>query len=316
MLNLSYTISPKIKNSIYNIDSLRKRILTFPLPQKIELQLKWEAEVARIYWSLTISGNNTKKKNIARLISSLSPSISKLTNDEKEVLRYKEVLDYIYNNWYVRDEKLSCGDILKLYNILSRTRSSITASKNSELEKVLEYLEMSDEHPVIKAGIFQIEIRSISPFPSYNGMMSRLAGYLILYKNGYDFRRMLILDEYWHKENAKYKTAIEMSAQKQNLTTWLEFYTGAVELELNKTMQILYAKRTQSLIPEKFWSLNERQKEIIGYLLNPENKITNREVQNKFGVSQITASRDLIKLVKLGIAVSRGRGRSTFYTGA
>jgi len=174
----------------------------------------------------------------------------------------------------------------------------------------------SNWYLIDKAGIFQIELRSISPFPSYNCIMSRLAGYLILYKNGYDFRRMLILDEYWHKENVKYKTAIEMSAQKQNLTTWLEFYTGAVELELNKTMQALYARRNLSLVPEKFWFLNERQKEIIRYLSNPENKITNREVQKHFGVSQITASRDLIKLVKLGIAVSRGRGRSTFYTGA
>jgi len=278
--------------------------------------MKWEAEVARIYWSVTISGNTTKRKHIAHLLSSLNPNYKKLTDDEKEVLRYQNVLDYIYHNWHVNDDKLNVSDIETIYNLISANKSTISATKEEELARVLRYLELSDEHSVIKAGILQLEIRYLSPFASYNGILSRIASYLMLYKNGYDIRGMLVLDEYWKKENSKYKEAIKSTFLSQVLTHWLEFYAEAMEFQLNKTMQAIYAKRTQHLLPEIFWELNERQMEIRRYLLNPKNTISNREVQKRFGVSQITASRDLTKMVKLGTLVARGRGRSTYYTAA
>ena len=62
------------------------------------------------------------------------------------------------------------------------------------------------------------------------------------------------------------------------------------------------------------WKLTERQKKIMEKLENPNIQITNRDVQKMFTVSQITASRDLSKMVNLGILLPHGKGRSIFYT--
>ena len=62
------------------------------------------------------------------------------------------------------------------------------------------------------------------------------------------------------------------------------------------------------------WRLSNRQKLIMEKLENPNIKITNREVAKMFAVSQITASRDLSKMVNLGILLPHGKGRSVYYT--
>lgn len=62
------------------------------------------------------------------------------------------------------------------------------------------------------------------------------------------------------------------------------------------------------------WKLNDRQKKILDIMENPELKITNKIVQKQFGISQITASRDLAKMVNLGVLLPHGKGRSVFYT--
>ncbi|MCX6732604.1 MAG: hypothetical protein NTV98_03635 [Candidatus Roizmanbacteria bacterium] len=46
----------------------------------------------------------------------------------------------------------------------------------------------------------------------------------------------------------------------------------------------------------------------------PGAKVSNRMVQKKFKVSQITASRDLAKLADSGLIFAIGKGRSTYYT--
>ena len=68
-----------------------------------------------------------------------------------------------------------------------------------------------------------------------------------------------------------------------------------------------YARELKDLSPDglgissSFWDLNERQKVILGILDQPGVSITNKTVQKRFKISQITASRDLSKLAILGL---------------
>jgi len=72
--------------------------------------------------------------------------------------------------------------------------------------------------------------------------------------------------------------------------------------------------KSQDNLPSSFWKLNGRQQSILSVLENPGEKITNKDVQKKFGVSQITASRDLSHLTTLGLLLAHGKGRSVYYT--
>jgi predicted DNA-binding transcriptional regulator YafY len=58
--------------------------------------------------------------------------------------------------------------------------------------------------------------------------------------------------------------------------------------------------------------LNERQQRMVGFLAEGK-QLTNRGCQKEFGVGRDTVTRDFNLLKELGIAKSKGRGRSTSY---
>lgn len=136
----------------------------------------------------------------------------------------------------------------------------------------------------------------------------------VLVKLGYDFRGFIVLDEYFRHDLISYRQAVETSERNKNMTVWLEYFCQGVAMELEKTVEALKTQRFQTELPSTYWSINERQRQILNLLENPTAKITNKLVQKMFKISQITASRDLAKLASLGLLFSRGKGRSVYYT--
>ena len=78
-----------------------------------------------------------------------------------------------------------------------------------------------------------------------------------------------------------------------------------------KTAMLSYAS---SPAPTTLKRLTIRQKEILYLLEKPETPITNKQIQQVFKVSQITASRDLARLSIVGLLLPHGKGRATYYT--
>jgi predicted HTH transcriptional regulator len=58
--------------------------------------------------------------------------------------------------------------------------------------------------------------------------------------------------------------------------------------------------------------LTKRQKEIAEWLAAGD-AVTNRECQDRFGISKVTATKDLTSLVEMGVAERTGQGRSVRY---
>src|SRR3989338_35598 len=110
MINFSYTLSPLLREHIAAIETLRTKIALAPLSPKTELKLKFEAMVARIYWSLSLSGNPLTKNDIEDLMIKTFPLFSidekakKLSPDEKMVIRYKKAHDTITHEWLVNSQ--------------------------------------------------------------------------------------------------------------------------------------------------------------------------------------------------------------------
>ncbi|KKS77881.1 MAG: hypothetical protein UV74_C0002G0009 [Candidatus Woesebacteria bacterium GW2011_GWB1_43_14] len=316
MPTVTYNLSTKIKLTISEIERTRVKILLYPLPFEKENKLKWEADISRAYWSLVITGNKLNRKRIASLLSSPF-SYKTQSTEERDILRYRQALEYIYYNWYGSDKSLNYNVVAYLYKIACQPTDTIkfvSTRAKTDLIKTLEYLNRSNEHPIIQAGIALMQMRTLSPFENYNGIVSRLVSQLYLYKGGYDFRGLLILDEFWHKDMDNYRRLVNTARQTQNLTNWLEYYIEAINIQLVKALNNMRSSRSHEWIDNHFWSLNERQKEILSMLKDPTATLTNRRVQRIFKISQITASRDLSKLAKLRLLLSHSKGRSTFYT--
>jgi len=311
-----YNISPRIKVGLGRIRILRQRILAEIISREEEAQLKWNARLSNIYWSLAIAGGKLTRRELADLVRQESYK-KELSEDESEAINYKNTLDYINESWYVNPKIVSPTTVLALYTLacqpgLKKIPAKF-AERQNQIKLFLDYLQAGNENPIVQAGIAQAQLRIISPFENYNGKISRLLGQLFLYKYGYDFRGMLVTDEYWMKDLNSYRQAIRSASVNQNLTIWLEYYVAALVDQLEKAVEMMRSPIAAHGVGKIYFELNERQKAIMTILDDPEEKITNREVQKEFKVSQITASRDMAKLTNLSLVSSRGKGRSVYY---
>lgn len=315
MTILAYNLSSNIKDNLQKIETLRRQILLLPIPPKTELRLRWEASLQRTYWSLILAGNPLSKADIIKLLSTQRKT--RLGFEQKEVVNYKKTLDFIKENWLISSRTVSLTTIKKLYDLACKPTlgsDSQLSANQKKLQPFIDYLQAGKESPVIQAGIAQISIINADVFGEGNGFIARLVPYLYLYKHGYDFRGLLVLDEYLRKDLFSLKEAIESVGRNKHLTLWLEYFTYGVLTQLRSAYKIASSSKFQTDLPAAFWKLNERQIDILNSLEQPGAKVTNKKVQEKYKVSQITASRDLSKLVKLGLLFSHGKGRSAHYT--
>lgn len=317
-----YNISPKIRVSLEAINRLRARILLYPLSHAQEIQMKWNSKISKIHWSLAIAGGNLTRPQIAQILVKKDRAIDKtiklsLSEEEKEVINYNNALDYIDSAWYVSNTRVDPNTILMLYKLSSdpgnnNMPSKFTSSK-TDIQIFLDYLQEGSEDPVIQSGLAQVMLRLISPFENYNGKITRLLSSLFLYKHGLDFRGVLVMDELFRRDIVTYRSTVAEATTQKNFTVWLEYYTDGMAVQLTKALEMMRSPVATLGVPSGFWQLNARQKAVLMLLENPEETMTNREVCERFKVSQITASRDLAKLTKIGLLLPRGRGRSVSY---
>ncbi len=309
MKNFSYTKTPELNSQIEIVDSLRKDILIKPLSPMHELELQWSTSLERIYYAFAFGGISLSTDHIKKL---LSPQAHKrLPPQDKAVIRYKSMLDYIYYEWLVSDRSVTSDAILTMYKIGFQGKLQ---SAQSEVEKILEYVQINPEQPIIQAAIAQCLFLDLSPFSEENERLANLVFTLFLYKNGYDMRRMLNSEEYFFKTLVKYKELNSRLNRSTNLTPWIEYVIQGIVVELNKIINNVNNVKFNVRNDEFSLELNERQKAVLSLLEQPGSKISNKNVQDIHGVSQITASRDLSRLSSLGLILAIGKGRSTYYT--
>lgn len=299
MINFSYNLSEQLKNFLRKIELLRQKVLMTPLPPKVEIRLRWHAMVNRVYWAMIFSKERSVNKT--RAIKLLTKEAKPQNKEEHEILKYKDGLNYIKENWFVSQKAITLKTILTLHELscYGRLRSS-----ESILKQLLEYLQRNPESPVIQAALAYIQIVNISPFTHGNTQLASLLSNLFMYKAGYDVRGLLVLEQCWHPDLIIYRG---------NLTPLLEQLAKLLANQLEETANFELGSELEGL-PASFWELNDRQKGILNFLENPDATITNKKVQQLFKISQITASRDLTKLANLGLLFVHGKGRSVFYT--
>ena len=289
------------------IDELRKEIVLYPLSPIEELQLQWGAELDRIHYSLALNGIVVTKEHISTF---LTPMTKTVHPHDGLILSFKKACDYLFRYWLVTKKSVTAKDLIAFYNAVFKGTFQINIDT---LEAGLQYIQVNSEHPIIQAGLAQILILTLNPFSDYNEQFSQLVFLLFLYKYGYDMKRLPVYAQYLYHNLSSYKDLILKTTRQQNVTMWLEYVASAVIHQLQKTVQMLKSNREEVSFNQDVFDLNDRQHAILTLFLQPGVKITNKIIQAKFNVSQITASRDLAKLSQLGMIFPMGKGRSTSY---
>jgi len=285
-------------------------MLLTPLPPSQELSLIWQATIDRIHGTLALSGLATTKKHIVDTL--MSPK-KRPSPAEATILATKHAFDFIQHEWTGSLKPITVGSIEEVALLLfpqDRTKVFRELKNNDRsLQQALSYLEVKPDHPVLMAATLHYALVANPTITWGGGKLGRAMCSLVLAKYGYHMRNMIAPEAVLAESPQTYKRELEIALREATITSWLEYFS---------TILITAMERLSNEIKKRplarVFSLSDRQEKILSLLEHPNAKVTNRALQRRFRISQITASRDLTKLASLGLLYPHGKGRSIYYT--
>lgn len=309
MSAFSYTVAPYLRIELEEIEKTRQQVLLTLLSPSESTRLKWESKASSIYFSIRLANLNVRKVSIPSLLS--PKNINHLSPEAKLAFAHKNVFNYLYTEWLCTKKLVTAEAIIHLYTLLGGEKNKIDAKI---LESLLNFIQVNPEHAVIQAGLAHILIIRGLGVSIESERLARFSAYLFLYTYGYDFNCLLDLEEYFFRNPATYNEAIQKNITEENVSSFIEFYVLMFRAQAKQILEKVTHRKYDISFPQGYFVLGERQKKILGLFDEPGVRITNKTVQHRFTVSQITASRDLAKIHSLGLIFSHGKGRSVYYT--
>lgn len=342
MFEPNFTITNKINNSLLEIERARGFLDAAQLKQDWIKDMQSEALIIESHASTHIEGTKitlTQARKIltGKRVSGVHP------DDRKELLNYKEAVDFV-SEYLGKEDSISENLIRGIHRILvkgvrgnsaspgnyRKIQNYIVNSLTGEIiytppspekvptlmkEFILWLNEESDISPVIRAGISQFQFVHIHPFLDGNGRTARLICTLILYKNGYDFKRLFSLSEHYDKNRGKYYDAIQsVRENNMDMTEWLEYFTEGLKTQMMevKNKGVSAIKKDSLMEQASKKGLNDRQKRGLVFLV--DNKYISRaKYVERYKVSLRTANYDLSQLEDFGFIEKVGVGRAIKY---
>ncbi len=132
MKTFSYTKSQSLVLELQKIEDLRRQLLLTPLSLKEKQILRWSATVNRTFYSLLLSGITIERSELVQI---LNPEAKKAgLYGSQELIRFKQALDRVSEDWLVNPEPLTAQDLIKIYEIIYQSRLKINTE---ELESSL-----------------------------------------------------------------------------------------------------------------------------------------------------------------------------------
>ena len=334
--NPKFTITPKMNKALVEIERVRGFLDAVRLKEDWFADMQKKALILESHHSTHIEGTALSLEQ-ARSILEGKKVKGVNRDDEKELLNYKKAMDFL-SKYLGKDDPVSEGMVREIHKITvknvrggqadpgnyrkiqnyivnSRTREVIyTPPDPLEVPRLMrEFMDWlnkaGDISPVLIAGIAQFQFVHIHPFIDGNGRTARLLSTLILYKTGYDFKRLFTISEYYDKDRPNYYKAIQsVRNNNMDMTAWLEYFAIGLRSQMTEIQAKgeLLIKQDSRLQKIKKIGLTVRQEKAVKHLII-KGKITVNEYQDVASCIRRTAQRDLEDLVSKGIvkAVSR-----------
>ncbi|MBI2167462.1 MAG: Fic family protein [Candidatus Omnitrophica bacterium] len=340
--NPKFTITPKINKALVEIERVRGFLDAIKLKEDWISDMQKQALILESHHSTHIEGTALSLEQARNILEGKKVAgVSR--EDERELLNYKRAMDFI-SKYLGKDDPVTEGTIRELHKITvmgvrggqadpgnyrkiqnyvvnSRTREVIyTPPPPLEVPHLVkeftDWLKNAEEvSPLLAAGIAQFQFVHIHPFIDGNGRTARLLSTLILYKTGYDFKRLFTLSEYYDQDRPAYYQAIQsVRNHKMDMTVWLEYFVEGLHSQMKEIQArgelLIKAEKISKVFAQE--ALNKRQEKVLRHVFVHE-RITNEECQRLCGSIKRTATRDLTGLVVKGILEKRGEKKGTYY---
>ena len=331
MFKPKYTITPKINLSLTEIERVRGFLDAVKIKESWFHKLQKEALLEESHYSTHIEGTNITL-NQARKIFAGKKVYGVSIDVQKELKNYRSAMNFV-SKYLGKEDPITEGLIREMHKILvkdvrgnkadpgsyrkiqnyivnSVTREVIYTPPSAAdvpimMRELVEWLNniSKDTSPVIVSGVTQFQFEHIHPFLDGNGRTGRLLSTLILYKTGYDFKRLFKLSEFYDKDHTFYYQALQsVRKNSMDMTAWLDYFTYGLKtqmIEVKKKGEKIIKRESilENIDKSKF---NERQIKALEYMVKNE-RINVNEYQKITNCIRRTAQRDLVDLVNKNI---------------
>lgn len=347
MYQPTYTITNKMLRHIGLIEASKQIIDHAPLLPYYEKKFREDALVRAVHYGTHIEGNELNLSQAEKVL--MGQIVPARDRDIQEVINYRNVMEYI-GEWGSTEAKKEITDefILHLHTltvekILSPElagsyREKQVVIRNSisgevafrppepgeviaQMRQLLDFINTAtseDVHPVLKSGIVHYEFVRIHPFVDGNGRVARALSTLMLFLHGYDIRKFFSLEEYFDKNARLYYESLQsVEASAGNLTSWLDYFTEGLSIELGKIRDKVEHVSIDSRLKQKLGGkplmLTERQLKIIEYI-QETGFLQNQAFKSLFPmISEDSVLLDLKALLQAGIVKKSGSTKGAKY---
>jgi Fic family protein len=343
-----FTITPDILNAIGEISSIKTMVETSRVLPLNEAQLKRQAMIRMVHTSTSIEGNKLAEFQVDKVLSGMSVSADQ--RSIQEVKNYQAAIKEI-DKLASQEGHLTITKILDLHKILMkgllpeekqgawrsgpiyvvddlgdgreqlRFEGPLAEKVLFLINELLTWLEHSEKeklHPILRAGIFHLQFVSIHPFPDGNGRMTRLLTQYILYKAGWDFRKIIVLEDFYNTDRQEYYNAEnEIQGHKyhegQDMTNWLDYFVLGFLVEARKVRDGIKAVGFSKKDADSQIFLDRDEIQIMDFLTTT-GQITSRDVEEILKIAKRTAQLKLKNLVDKKLIKMEGKGPASYYT--